>query len=212
MSISESLASLSWRYAVKKFDPKKKLSEEQLHLTQEVLRLSASSFGIQPWRFIFVSDAATKEKLIERAMNQPQVRDCSSLVVLCRTETCNAEDVDRYIESMAHTRGMTKEKLAKFEVSIKEFLVSMKSEQIAAWMEQQVFIALGGLLTVCAQHRIDSCPMGGFERDGVDEVLGLRKQGLRSVVLCALGFRAVDDKYASLKKVRYIPKDVIRTV
>lgn len=210
MTISETIESLRWRYAVKKFKPSNTLSDEQRELVQEALRLSASSFGVQPWRFFFVSDPAMKAKFYDAAWKQSQARDCASLVVLARPLTCTAKDVERYIETMSVTREVPRESLSGLESAIKGFVSGMNDEQCATWMENQVYIALGTLLTVCAQHRIDTCPMGGFDKDKVDELLGLKEQGLRSVVLCALGTRADDDKYSTQKKVRFATADVIR--
>ncbi len=212
MTISESLDALRWRYAVKKFNPEATLTEEQLLLAEEALRLSASSFGVQPWRFFFISDPAVKAKMFEASWKQPQARDCHTLVVLTRPIHCTAADVERYIESMAKTREVPRQNLAGLEGAIKGFVAGMSDEALANWMENQVHIALGTLLTVCAQHRIDTCPMGGFDKDQTDEILGLKEQGLRSVVLCALGGRAEDDKYSTLKKVRFDLEDVVRVL
>lgn len=208
----EVLESLKRRYAVKQFDKTAKLSQEQLNNLKEVLRLSPSSFGLQPWKFILVNDKELRTQIRAHAWNQSQVEDASAFFVLCRPETIRGEDVERFMKQVVDVRGVERSSLDGYSSVINKFIERYSDEQKAAWMERQIYVALGTLLTACASSNIDACPMEGFEREGVDSVLALPEKGLRSVVLCAVGKRSAEDKYATTKKVRYDAEDVFLTL
>ncbi len=199
MSVIESL---NWRYACKKFDPDKKLSDDQLNILLESLRLTPSSYGMQPWKFVLVENPELREKLVAASWKQAQVKDASHLLVLCAPKIVDEAWVDRYLADMAKTRGQEVSELSGF----KNMLMSITKKTPEAqytWAKNQIYIALGNLLTVCAELRIDSCPMEGFKSKEYNEILGLEKLGLTSVVVCPVGFRHSDDKYIDLKKVRF---------
>ena len=201
---------LNWRYACKKFDPTKKLTEEQLNDLLDSLRLTASSYGIQPWKFVVVKNAEKREQLIGAAYKQRQVADASDLLVLCRPAQLDASVIDSYIDDICKTRDQNKEDLEGYRNMMVK--VVEKDEPVkVAWAKNQIYIALGTLMTACAAMRIDSCPMEGFSPKQFDEILELDKLGLKSVLVCPVGFRASDDKYIDVKKVRY-SKDEIVTV
>jgi len=80
------------------------------------------------------------------------------------------------------------------------------------WSARQVYIALGQFMTSAAMLGIDTCPMEGFNPAKYDEVLGLAEQGYAAVVVCLAGYRAPDDKYAVMPKVRYPSEDVVQYV
>ncbi len=203
------LDALRWRYATKTFDASKKISMEAFEELLEALRLSASSYGLQPWKFVVVENPELRAKVREIAWNQGQVTDASHLIVLCRPETVTAADVDHFVQVTASTRGIDAASLDGYKQMMLGTVNGMDEEKKAVWMAKQVYLALGNLLTVCAVQGIDACPMEGFDPAKCDEILGLPALGLRSVVLCPVGYRADDDKYASLAKVRYPKEEVI---
>lgn len=193
---------LNWRYACKQFDSSKKISEKDFDTLLETLRLTPSSFGLQPWKFVVVEKSELREKLVEASWNQAQVKDASHLLVLCSPKTFDEKFVTDYVEDMAHTRGQDVKELDGFKKML--MMIPNKSpEDQYIWAKNQVYIALGNLMTVCAQMRIDSCPMEGFQAKKYDEILGLDKMGLTSMVVCPVGYRHVEDKYIDLKKVRF---------
>lgn len=202
---------LKWRYACKKFDPSKKLSEEEVDDLLEVLRLTASSYGIQPWKFLLVKNPSLREQLVPAAFGQAQVKDASHLIILCRPAELNEKIIDDYITDICRVRNQTPEDLSAFKSMITK-VVEKDEDKKVNWAKNQIYIALGTLLTACATMKIDSCPMEGFVPSKVDEILGLDSLGLKSVVLCPVGYRAEDDKYISIKKVRYQTKDVIKVI
>jgi nitroreductase len=201
------IESLNWRYATKRFDASRKIARQDLDEILEALRLSPSSYGLQPWKFIVIADRDLRRTLRTFAYDQPQITDASHLVLLCVRKDLDAKFVRRYVESIAETRKTGIGSLKDFEDSVLS-TTSMPKKEKEEWAARQVYIALGFLLSACAQKRIDACPMEGFEKEKFDEVLGLDKENLKSAVLCAIGYRAKDDRYASLKKVRFGKKDV----
>lgn len=206
------LDNLNWRYATKQFVPGKKLSADQVSFLKQTLRLSPSSFGMQPWKFLFIEDPELRKKLRPKAWNQPQVEEASHLIVLCRKASIGQEDVDRLVEATAAATKTPPEALSGFKDMLSGFVGQLTREKADVWTEKQVYIALGNLLNACAQAGIDACPMEGFERDAFDEILGLKERGLRSAVLCTVGTRSPEDKYATRGKVRFPLKEVVETL
>ncbi len=194
---------LNWRYATKQFDPDGKLSHHEIHLLDESLRLSPSSFGLQPWNFVVVNDAKLRESLVAHSWGQRQVADATRLYVLCRRDRLSEGEIKAYVDDVAATTGTPREGLAGYEKMMTGFAAKQTPAQYAEWAEKQVYLALGTLMTVAAAAGIDTCPMEGFDRAKYDELLGLRAKGLHSVVLCPAGRRAASDKYAERKKVRW---------
>src|SRR5262245_58571692 len=105
---------LRWRYAIKKFDPARKIPADEWLALEEVLVLTPSSWGLQPWKFFVVSDQALKDKLVPISWNQRQLADCSHVVVLAIKKDLATTDIDRYLARMAEVRGVPLEQLAGF--------------------------------------------------------------------------------------------------
>ena len=199
---------LNWRYATKKFDPLKKISKQEFAELLEALRLSPSSYGLQPWKFVIVHDQVLRNKLRPHARNQPQITDADTLIVFCALKSMEEKYVKHYTDRIAQVRGVTKESILGYEQTMVDSLKGKSPDAISQWMKKQVYIALGFFLNECAHRKIDACPMEGFDPQKFDEVLELSKEGLESVVLCTIGYRAVDDHYAELQKVRFNENEV----
>jgi len=202
---------MQWRYACKKFDPAKKLTEEQVNALLESMRLTASSYGLQPWCFVRVKNTELREGLVAHCYNQAQVKDASDLFVLCAKTDLTEADVDAYIDDTVNKRSLEKSSLEGFK-KMMMYSIKWPDEKKKTWMDKQLYIALGTLMSACAMMRIDSCPMEGFVPSKVDELLNLKEMGLRSVLLCPVGYRADDDAYAKLAKVRFDSEQVIKTL
>lgn len=196
------LEKLAWRYATKKFDPAKKLEQEQLDRVLRATNLSASSYGLQPYKIIVVSDPAVREQLKAASWNQPQITDASHLVIFAAYNNLGEQHVDHYIENIAGTRQLDKAQLGGFGDMVKGVVKRLDKEAAAVWTAKQAYLALGTLLTASAADGIDTCPMEGFNAAAYDEILGLKEKGLRTVVIAAVGFRAEDDGMQHAKKVR----------
>lgn len=200
---------LKWRYATKKFDPTKKLSQEQLDLLLEAIRLAPSSYGLQPWKFIVVTNPEKREQLRAAAYSQPQITDASHLIVFAVDTNVNNEDIDKYIHAIAQTRGIPEESLKDFEGMMKGFVAGKTPEELTEWAARQAYIALGILISAGATEGIDIAPMEGFDPAKFDEILELGKLNLATKVIAAVGFRADDDAFATMAKVRYPKEEMV---
>ena len=201
------LDALNWRYAVKKFDPAKRIDDKLWSALEDALVLTPSSIGLQPWRFAVVTDPAMKERLRPAAYNQSQVTDCSHFVVMTVRQNIGEDHVDRHVARMSEIRGITVESLAKFRNMVTGNLDKARQEgRLDVWQTYQIYIALGNFMTSAALLGVDTCPMEGFDPAKTDEILGLKGTGYTSVVCCAAGYRDPEDKYATTSKVRF-PKE-----
>jgi len=196
------IKSLEWRYACKKFDKNKKVTEEQINALKKAFNLSATSYGLQPLKMLIVKTDEIKEKLFPHAYFQQQITTCSHILIICIHTDFGEQDIDAYFDLEKNTRGVSEEIVGKFRNQLKRIYSKKKREEIDASAIYQAYISIGTLMTVCADQRIDSCPMEGFDPEKVDEVLDLKTKNLRSVLLLPIGYRSEDDIMSRMKKVR----------
>jgi nitroreductase len=207
------LAQLNWRYATKQFDPNRKISAPDWAALEEALLLTASSGGLQPWKFIVVTDAAVRAKLRPASYGQAQITDASHLVVFASKNNFSEADVDAHIKHIAEVQGAPIEALAPLRGMLVGGIVKAQDEPARnAWARNQAYIALGNLLTSAALLGIDACPMEGFDRAQYDEILGLKAKGFAAAVIATLGYRSPADTYAAAPKVRISKEQVFITV
>ncbi len=193
---------LNWRYATKIFDKTKKINKQDLEDLLESFRLSATSFGFQHYELLVIETPKIREALLPFTWNQKQATDASHYFVLCTKNQFTEQDVDNHTSFIGKVRNQEPERTAAYNQRIRKFLVGKSTENIFNYLENQTFIALGTLMTVCAMKNIDSCAIGGFEREKYDEILGLTEKGLTASVCLAVGYRSSEDSYQSVKKVR----------
>ena len=196
------LEKLNTRYATKLFDSSRKVSADDMAKLLEAIRLSASSFGLQPYKVLVVEDAAIRAELRKVGYDQSQITDSSALLVFAVNTNTNAASVDEFIDLISETRNFPKENLAGYADMMKGSLQSQTTEQVEAWSTKQAYIALGFGLVSAATLDIDACPMEGFSPDDFDKILDLNKLGLKSKVIMAVGYRSKDDGYQQLAKIR----------
>jgi nitroreductase len=194
--------SLEWRYATKKFDPSKKLSNQQIETLIKAFNLTPTSFGLQPIKMIVIQNKELQEKFVEHSYFQRQVADASHLLVLCIENDTTSEDINNYFDLEKKVRGVKEDDIAKFRAQLINMYNNKTIEEKQQSAIYQIYIVLGNLLTVCALENIDSCPLEGFVPSKIDELLNLSAQNLKSVLLLPVGFRAEDDFMSSMKKVR----------
>lgn len=199
---SEILKKLQWRYATKKFDSSKKLPAEKLDILKEAFNLTATSYGLQPLKMVVIENEVTKNALVPLTMGQPQVNDCSHVLVLCIEEVMTSEYIKKYFNKVENVRNTPREILEPFESFLTTSFSEKSPEDIHNWMSKQAYLALGNLLTVCAMEEIDACPIEGFIPEKYDDYLQLKEKGLKSVLVLAVGYRADDDLFSKMKKVR----------
>ena len=192
---------LHWRYATKRMDGKK-VNQETLDLILEATQLSASSYGLQPYTILVISDPEIKATLSPAAYNQPQIIESSHLLVFCVPEKITQEHVDAYMNDIAETRGINVTDLQGFSNTISGTINGLTAEQHQVWATKQAYIALGTALAAAAEQKVDATPMEGFSAPSFDTILNLTEQGLKSVVILALGFRSEEDELAKAPKVR----------
>jgi nitroreductase len=200
------LEQLNWRYAVKSYDKTKKVSDEAWETLEEALLLAPSSFGIQPYKFIVITDPELREKLKPAAWGQPQITDASHLVVIAHKKTLTDADVEHFFDRIVEVRGVRRETLTDYESVVKgSAKKAVDGGFIEVWNSRQAYIALGFLLETAALLGIDATPMEGFDAAQFNEILGLTDYS--AVALAAVGYRdAENDWLANLPKVRF-PKD-----
>lgn len=196
------LNSLEWRYATKKFDPSKKLSNQQIETLKKAFNLTPTSFGLQPLKLIVIQNKELQEKFVEHSYYQRQVADASHLLVLCIENDTTTENVNAYFDLEKETRNTSEEVISDFRNQLVNMYENKSTEEKQLSAVYQTYIALGNLMTVCAVEKIDNCPMEGFVPSKIDELLNLDKLNLKSVLLLPVGFRAEDDVMNGLKKVR----------
>jgi nitroreductase len=204
MSVIESL---QWRYASKAMNGAQ-IDEATLDYILEAIRLSASSYGLQPFTVQVISDAELKNKLTPAAYNQPQISQSSQLLVFCVWNDVTEAHVDAYMQDMAEQRVVSLESLAGFKAMILGAVKNLSVEQKQTWAAKQAYIALGTAMVAAAEQKVDATPMEGFNAQQVDEILGLDQQGLKSTVLLVLGKRSAGDALASMAKVRRSKDDL----
>ena len=172
--------------------------------------LTPSSYGLQPWKFLVITGAELRAELRPFSWNQSQITDCSHLVVLLRQRTVSAADADRLINATASCRGLDPTSLEPYRQMIhKDLIDGPRSQTIGNWATNQVYIALGNLMTAASLLGVDTCPIEGFSPSDYDRILELEDSPYQSAVVCACGYRSADDIYASLAKVRYPAADLI---
>jgi nitroreductase len=206
------LAQLNWRYATKKFDPTKKITPDLWAKLEQAVVLAPSSYGLQPWKFVVVTDPAVRKQLQAVGYNQPQLADASHLVVFCAKKPPTAADVEAHVVRTAQVRGTTPDALDGFRQMMLGSLSRMTPEAASDWAARQCYIALGVFLSAAAMMGVDACPMEGFQPHEFDRVLGLGAKGLGSVVLATAGYRAADDRAAAQPKSRFEVESVVERV
>ena len=203
------IKSLEWRYACKKFDESKKVTDAQLKVIKNAFNLTATSFGLQPVKLIIISNQDLKEKLHEHGYYQQQITTCSHLLVICIDTVINDKTIDTKFNLEKEIRGTSEDIVGKFRDQLKGLFKNKTSYEIEKSSIYQAYIILGNLMTVCALEQVDSCPMEGFNAIKFDEVLQLNDKNLRSILLLPIGYRAEDDPTSNLKKVRKSIEDIV---
>lgn len=204
--MSDLLQSLRWRYATKKFDDGKTVSTDDIETLKTAVNLTATSFGLQPFRLLVIDDAGLKQRLREAAYDQQQLTTASHVFVFATKTDMSPEYIEDFIRRTAQERGLSYDDLAGYAGYIKGSVASKDAEFVKQWNARQTYIGLGTLLAAAAELRVDACPMEGFEPSKYDELLGLTSRGLTATVICPVGYRAEDDKLADAAKVR-LPLD-----
>ncbi len=181
---------MGFRHACKVFDENKKISDEEMHYILEAGRTSPSSFGMEAWKFLVITNEELKAKLRPFCWDQVQITSCSHLViVLAGIE--NAKVESGMPKKRFTRRDMPQETLDFYmDIYAKHLEKTLSTDDnIYAWTAKQSYIALGNMMTAAAFVGIDSCPIEGLEKENVEEVLGLDTSKYQVAVVVPFGYR-----------------------
>ena len=192
----------NWRYATKKFDATKKVSETDFETLKQAVRLSASSYGLQPYQVLIIENPELRAKLQPASWGQSQIVEASHLLVFANIVDINESHIDSYMLNMAQTRGLNLEDLKPYSDFMKSKIMSLPLEAKANWTSKQTYLALGNLLNAAAELKIDVTPIEGFEPEKYNDILGLNALGLNASLVATIGYRHEEDVTQHYPKVR----------
>lgn len=193
---------LNWRYATKKFDTDKKLSQVELNALLESIQLTASSYGLQPYEVVVIEDPTTRERLKKVSWDQNQITDSSHVIVFANYKEITQKHIEAYLENIRKTRELKVTDLEGLKDMLSNTILALSPKEQSIWAAKQTYIALGNLLSAAANLKIDTCPMEGFDAAKYDEILGLKDKGLTTSVIATVGFRSTEDQLQYAAKVR----------
>ncbi|MBI4433402.1 NAD(P)H-dependent oxidoreductase [Candidatus Uhrbacteria bacterium] len=200
-SQSAILAALQWRYAVKIFDPTRRVASEDLHTILESGRLAPSSYGVEPWKFLVIENQELRRQLRAVAYDQPKVTDAAHLIVIARRTDVRARIAAELAERTARAQGRPPEALAGLQQMVDEDITRRSNAEVDAWARAQTYLPLGIMVMTAALLGVDAGPMEGFTLEKVDAILHLSERHLAATTMLALGYRG-DDPAAERPKVR----------
>lgn len=192
----------NWRYATKKFDASKKVTAEDLATLKEAIRLSASSYGLQPYKVFIIENPEIRAQLQPASWGQTQIVDASQVIVFANMTQFGDDEINAYFDNMTSTRGISIEAVQGYKDFMKSKINALSAEAKSNWTAKQTYLALGNLLNAAAELKIDVTPMEGFEADKYNEILGLTEKGLNASVVATIGYRHEEDATQHYAKVR----------
>ncbi|MBW1295523.1 NAD(P)H-dependent oxidoreductase [Aquimarina litoralis] len=206
------LQNLEWRYATKKFDSEKKISNSDLESIKTAISLAATSYGLQAYKVLIIEDPEIRKKLQPESWGQSQIVDASQLVVFCNYTKVDEKVIDDYLKLKADIQELNFDDLKGYGDFMKSKLTELPDDVVKAWTAKQTYIGLGNLLAACAELKIDACPMEGFEPEGYDNILNLSEKGLSAAVIATIGYRSEEDMTQHSKKVRKPMDELFETI
>lgn len=206
------LENQNWRYATKKFDASKKITTEDLNTLKEAIRLSSSSYGLQPYKVIIVENPELRAKIQPAAWGQSQIVEASHLIIFANETNVNDTTIDSYLKNISETRNTPIEALSGYGDFMKSKISTLPEDAKNIWTAKQTYLALGNLLNAAAELKIDATPMEGFVPSQVNEILGLDKMGLNATLIATLGYRHEEDATQHYTKVRKSNEDLFITL
>jgi len=202
----------NWRYATKKFDATKKISTKDLNFLKEAIRLSSSSYGLQPYKIIFVENPELRAQIQPVAWGQSQIVDASHLIVFANRISIDDAEIEEYFQNISNTRGIPSDALAGYKGFLKGNITALSDDAVNIWNSKQTYLAMGNLLNAAAELKIDVTPMEGFDPAKVNEILSLEKLGLNASLLATIGYRHEEDATQHYTKVRKSNEELFITL
>ena len=210
--MSNFLNNQNWRYATKKFDATKKVSTEDLNTLKEAIRMSSSSYGLQPYKVIIVENPELRAQLQPAAWGQSQIVEASHLLVFANDTNLGEDAINNYLNTISITRETSIEALAGYGDFMKSKILTLEPAIKNIWTSKQTYLALANLLNAAAELKIDVTPMEGFIPTQVNEILGLDKLNLNASLIATVGYRHEEDTTQFYKKVRKSQEDLFITL
>ena len=210
--MSTFLENQNWRYATKKFDATKKITDADIAFLKEAIRLSTSSYGLQPYRVFIVENPELRAKLVAASYGQAQVADASHLLVFANELNFGEAGIDQLATTICKTRELPLEAIQGYVDYMKGNITGLPEDVRNIWTAKQTYLALGNLLNAAAELHIDVTPMEGFVPAQVNEILGLDALGLNATLLAPIGYRHVEDATQHYKKVRKSNEELFITL
>tara|TARA_B100001564_G_scaffold46670_1_gene33889 strand:+ start:97112 stop:97744 length:633 start_codon:yes stop_codon:yes gene_type:complete len=196
------IKSLKWRYATKVFDNNKIIDAVLVDKIKQGFNLSASSYGLQPVKLILLKNKKIQNELFSISMNQKQVLDASHIAIFCININIDSDYIEDYFKRIKKIRKTEESILSPYRKNLISIFSKMSQIDIESWATKQAYLAMGNLLAVCADLKVDTCPMEGFDSLAYDEYFNLNKKGLKSVLIMPMGYRSSQDILSKLEKVR----------
>lgn len=210
--MSKFIEQQNWRYATKKFDNTRKISDSDLEILKEAIRLSTSSYGLQPYKVFIIENPEIREQLKPASWNQSQITDASHLIVFANYSQLDETILDKYIKRISSTREIPEENLKGYGDFMKDKILSLTTDRQSIWTSKQTYLALGNLLNAAAELQIDVTPMEGFEPLKYNEILNLTEQNLNASLVATIGYRHKEDSNQYVKKVRKSKEELFITI
>lgn len=191
-----------WRYATKKFDPTKKISNENIETIKQAIQLSTSSYGLQPYIIINVENKELRQQMLPHCWNQNQIVDASHLLVFANFIKLEEKHIDDYFENISKTREISIESMKGYSDFVKKNILSLPENTCKSWTSKQAYLALGNLINICAELKIDCTPMEGFVATEINKILKLEDKNLNTCLIAPIGYRHKEDISQNYVKVR----------
>tara|TARA_Y100000991_G_scaffold201150_1_gene173969 strand:+ start:128 stop:760 length:633 start_codon:yes stop_codon:yes gene_type:complete len=196
------IKSLKWRYATKVFDNNKIIDGVLVDKIKQGFNLTASSYGLQPVKLILLKNKKIQNELFSISMNQKQVLDASHIAIFCININIDSDYIEDYFKRIKKIRNTEESILSSYRKNLISIFSKMSQIDIESWATKQAYLAMGNLLAVCADLKVDTCPMEGFDSLAYDKYFNLNKKGLKSVLIMPMGYRSSQDILSKLEKVR----------
>lgn len=200
--MSTVLDALKWRYATKKFDPTKNVSDQDILKIKESIQLAATSYGLQAFEVLFITNKEIRQQLTPVSWGQTQIEDASHVVVFCNKTDVSNDYIDEFIRLKAEFLGQNPEDLKGYADFMKNTISGLPAEAVNVWNSKQTYICLANLMTICGELKVDACPMEGFEAEKYNEILGLSEKGLNAALVATIGYRSDEDPIKDVPKFR----------
>ena len=202
----------NWRYATKKFNSEKKISNSDLEILKEAIQLSSSSYGLQPYKVLIIENEEIRKQLQPASWGQSQITEASHLFVFASETNVDAEYITRYADNMAKTRNIPFDSVKGYADFMIGNISTLTPEKQLIWAQKQAYLALGNLLNAAAELKIDVTPMEGFLPEQYNEILGLTEKGLHATLVATIGYRHDEDDTQHYAKVRKPITELFETI